>query len=72
LARAYGLVQGFRRILRGRKAEDIDRWIVQAGSSEFPSFRRLARTLTADLPAVRVGGRAGMEHWQSRRPHNPS
>ena len=47
--------------LRERRPENLPRWIEQACES-FPSFRRLAKTFTADLKAVM----AGVEHeWST-------
>ena len=38
-----------------RRSEDLEQWIEQASTSQFPSFRRLAKTFTADLGAVHAG-----------------
>lgn len=49
------MVQWFRTILRNRRSEDLEQWIEQASTSQFPSFRCLAKTFTADLDAVHAG-----------------
>lgn len=62
LREAHDLFQRFRAILRERRPENLPRWIEQASVSSFPSFRRLAKTFTADLKAVM----AGVEHeWST-------
>lgn len=55
LERAHNMVQRFRTILRNRRSEDLEQWMEQAATSQFPSFRRLAKTFTADLGAVHAG-----------------
>lgn len=55
LERAHNMVQWFRTILRNRRSEDLEQWIEQASTSQFPSSRCLAKTFTADLGAVHAG-----------------
>lgn len=62
LRAAHDLLQQFRAILRERRAENLSRWIEQASASAFPSFKRLAKTFSADFGAVM----AGVEHeWST-------
>ncbi len=49
------MVQWFRAILSNGRSQDLEQRIEQASTSQFPSFRRLAKTFTADLAAVHAG-----------------
>lgn len=55
LARAYGLVQSFRTMLRAKRVAELDTWLAAASSSHLKPFERLARTLGHDRMAVLAG-----------------
>src|SRR5262245_15057558 len=53
LARAYGLVQQFRAVLRARDLPGFEAWLQAAAASELAPFTRLAAGLLGDGDAVR-------------------
>jgi transposase len=62
LTKGYDLVQQFRRILAERRTDELAQWLHEAASSELPSFKRLAASLTADYAAVEA---ATKYHWST-------
>jgi len=53
IKQAQELALGFVGIIRGRRVDELREWLVKAGSSGLPEFRRLARGVTVDLSAVK-------------------
>ncbi len=52
--RAQELALSFVQLIRERRVEELREWLVKAGRSELPEFRRLAKGLTSDLSAVKA------------------
>jgi transposase len=62
LERAYGLAQGFSRMLRGRHPEMLDGWLEEASDSASPELRSFAEGLRDDHDAVQA---ALCERWSN-------
>ncbi len=52
---AHTLAQWFRHLLRERRGDELARWLEAAASSNLPAFRRLAKTMSEDVAAIRAG-----------------
>jgi transposase len=62
LAKLYRLAQDFGEMVREQQVERFENWLIQARSSDFPDFRRLARGLQHDYAEVKA---ALMLPWSS-------
>jgi transposase len=54
IKRAQELAQGFTAIVKGRQAEQLRAWLIEATRSELPEFVGFARGITEDMEAVRA------------------
>lgn len=54
IKQAQELALGFISIIRGRCVDELREWLIKAGCSGLPEFRRFARGLTVDLLAVKA------------------
>jgi transposase len=54
IKQAQELALGFISIIRGRCVDELREWLIKAGCSGLPEFRRFARGLTVDLSAVKA------------------
>src|SRR5215213_3594664 len=54
IKQAQELALGFISIIRGRCVDELREWLIKAGGSGLPEFRRFARGLTVDLSAVKA------------------